>query len=103
VISLLQSDISELNDAMVSYRGLANEIYKYPKRVEESVEKYKIQSDIVYYPCDIVELRKILSENSIYNQKQICLFSLGFAKKHLKRYPVFIGIKTNNEFDTVLL
>ena len=99
VIDLVTDNICEM-DVMESYRGLGNEVYRYPDRVKEDLEQYKIESSIVYLPCDIVELRKILSTNSVYSRNCICFFSLGFTKKHLKSYPVFIGVKTDWEFES---
>jgi len=93
----MTKDSSQFDNVLSLFRGLSAELQKYPKRVQRDIEKYQIDSNTVYYPCDIVELRKVLSENKVFNPKKVCFFSLGFAKKYLQSYPVLIGIKMDSE------
>jgi len=90
-------DLSQFDNVFSLLRGLSAEMQKYPKKVQKDIERYQIDSDTIYYPCDIVELRKVLSNNSVFNSKQVCFFSLGFAKEYLQSYPVFIGIRMDKD------
>ena len=93
----MTKDSSQFDNVLSLFRGLSAELQKYPKRVERDIEKYQIESNTVYYPCDIIELRKVLSSNEVFNPKKVCFFSLGFAKKYLQSYPVFIGVRLDNQ------
>ena len=56
------------------------------------------------YPCDVIDLGEILKEEKIKGEENVVLFSIKFAEKYLKRYPVFLLINTdklnNEEWDS---
>ena len=49
------------------------------------------------YPCEIIDLRSILSEEIIEGDKYVPLFSINFSDKYLKKYPIFLLIDTHTE------
>lgn len=60
-----------------------------------------IPSRYMVYPCETIELRRILREGKIRDNNPISLFSYRFAEKYLKDYSVFLIIDSKNiEFDT---
>ena len=77
-----------------SFRHLFNDVSRFPNIVLDNLLKLKVFGKVVY-PCDVIELRNILTNEEIEFVSGSVLFSFGFAEKYLKRYPVFIVIKEN--------
>ncbi len=57
------------------------------------------QSKHMIFPCDTIDLRKILFNRKIEFNEFVPLFSQNFANKFLKRYPIFLVID-NSKIDT---
>jgi tRNA nucleotidyltransferase/poly(A) polymerase len=80
--------------ALLSYRYILPVITEYPARVFRRLFLSQT-SDKVVYPCDVIDLRRILSENKIYhNNVAAGLFPYRFAEKYLHQYPVFVVVDT---------
>jgi tRNA nucleotidyltransferase/poly(A) polymerase len=90
--SLGQEEAEQIASGFMSLRGLSLEFQLYPKRVIKDLVRFPLQSRYAYYPCNVIDLRHMLVSNTIFNEKQICLFPLGFAKRYLIGYPLFLAI-----------
>jgi tRNA nucleotidyltransferase/poly(A) polymerase len=93
------NQLSDVYDVLMAYRGISQEVEDYPIKVIKDIFVKESYSPISYYPCDFIELKHILKTNKIFNDKQLGLFSLSFAKKYLLDYSVFIGLEGYDKCD----
>lgn len=70
------------------YRGLVQKAVTNPQLVGKLLFGKTNTSQYWYYPCDIVELRTVLSERQLSWHAPIVLFSPEAARKLLPEYPV---------------
>jgi len=99
IMGNMKAENSELLSILMSYRHLFDDAVKYPDWVLHEVAS-TAQSDKFIFPCDIIELRRILQTNEIAWSSRIVLFARQFAEKHLRLYPVFVVIDTSKIKDT---
>ena len=92
--------MSSLISTILSFRYLRDFFDNDPKGVLNSLFKQEDINKLVY-PCDILELRQILSQRKILAPKNVALFSNRFAKKYLNRYPIFINLKVAKTLDDI--
>ncbi|MFW6174108.1 MAG: hypothetical protein ACOC5T_10235, partial [Elusimicrobiota bacterium] len=86
------NEYESLMCSMLPLGNLSYELDKYPDKVINDIKKYPIQSDIIYYPCYIIELRNILNTQSLFSNHDVSLFSLGFIQRYCSDFPLWIGI-----------
>ncbi len=72
-----------------SFRHLFEDVVHYPNIILTDMKALPSSTKKIY-PCDIIDLRKILSEEMIEGDKYIPLFSINFSNKYLKKYPIFL-------------
>lgn len=75
---------------ILEYKYLRDLIDETPREIISNVFS-PTQNKTYFYPCDISELRIILSEKNIY-RNNIALFSSNIAKKYLNRYPILLSV-----------
>lgn len=75
--------------ALVSVRDTAKQVRHLPKHLFQVVFENK-QFYKAVYPCDIVELRRVLEDQSIRSISGVALFSMSAAKKLIRDYPCFL-------------
>lgn len=68
--------------------------FRYLSEINEKIllkdmKNYDIYGDVVY-PCDVIELRDILEDKNIFRVDDLLLFSVRFANKYFRRYPIFL-------------
>lgn len=89
---------------ILEYRFIRDLIDETPQEIITDILSCNTLSNTYMYPCDIVELRMLLSEKSIYHNN-IALFSPKIFRKYLNRYPLSIYIdidkikKCENDFN----
>lgn len=92
----------KLLSILKSFRFLFNPVIQSENIVVQDILNFKHGRDMIY-PCDIIDLRKILEDEIIKETKYIPLFSFSFAEKYLTRYPVFLIINLSsldsNDYD----
>jgi len=76
---------------LMSFRHLREIFIDYPDKVLEDLFSSTFDSDLVYRPADILELRYILKGE--YSPIPECFFSMKFAKKYLQDYPLLLCFK----------
>lgn len=78
-----------------SFRFLFNSIIQSEDIVVKDILNLNHGREMIY-PCDIIDLRNILEDEVIIETKYVPLFSFSFAKKYLKRYPIFLVINLSD-------
>ena len=80
--------------ALQSFRYLALTIFNNSNIVEKDLAALHPTKYMVY-PCDVIDLRRILHHNVIEGDKYVSLFSIRFAEKYLSQYPLFVVVNTS--------
>jgi len=91
------SDISEIANGVFAFRDLVGSFAEDPGIVFDNLFK----SHKVYkfcYPCDVIELRQILSDNMIEATSNLAFFPANFATHFFSSYSVFL-LMNNIEAD----
>ena len=88
-------DINILS-VLSSFRHLFEDTAYHPNILLTDLKTLPFSTKKVY-PCEIIDLRSILSEEVIEGDKYIPLFSINFSDKYLKKYPIFLLIDTHTE------
>jgi len=83
--------------AMGSYRGLSDEFYNFPDKTSKDILESECYSNIVYYPCNVTDLRIMLSGDLSSYSGISFFFFLECIKKYLQSYPLFIGYEINKK------
>ncbi|KKK81174.1 hypothetical protein LCGC14_2816110, partial [marine sediment metagenome] len=78
-----------------SFRFLFDDINSCPDILLENLKKF-VGSSFLMYPCDLIELRKILEQKKIKGIEYVPLFSFNFSEKYLKEYSVFLNIDSSS-------
>jgi hypothetical protein len=78
-------------DILASFRYLFSDASRSPNLLWNDLVELKSTKKVIY-PCDVIELKDILISEEIENSTDVPLFSMRFADKYLKRYPIFIVI-----------
>ena len=87
-------ELYNLSSAISNCRILNYEFCNYPDKVLKDVVSLDSKTDIIYYPCDIVELSYILEQNEVSSHKYFILSNINFINKYLLDYPLFLGFNT---------
>lgn len=95
----MQEDREEILQILSRFRYLFNQLCVNPDLILKDIFAMPSYGDVVY-PCDVVELRSILRDFSIEDNDPISLFSLKFAEKYLKRFPIFLVISEKSLYYT---
>ena len=74
-------------------RYLSDEFIYYPEYIAEQLFTGALGSDLVYYPIDILELRKLIGCGISNIEPKKVYFSLEFAKAHFLDHPMLVGFK----------
>lgn len=78
-----------LKKKLKSFRYLFNDITSSPESVlKDALSNYPLNKMV--FSCDLIDLRDVIKEEKIENEESVVLFSLKFAEKYLKRYPLFL-------------
>ena len=92
----------EENELVFGYLGkfryFADELSSYPEKVINDLMDLQSDSQHVYFPCDVIELRWILENSKLPANQKRYYFSFKFAKKYFVDYPILLSIK--KDFDT---
>jgi len=80
------------------FRYFSDELYSYPEKVVGDLMNSQSDSQHVYFPCDVIELRWVLENNKFLANQKRYYFSFKFAKKYFVDYPILLSIK--KDFDT---
>lgn len=87
---------------LMGLRHLFDRANDAPEQLLHDVQSASV-GDTCVYPCDVIELRSILENESIGTRNgSICLFSDDFANKHLRLYPVFVVLENKGWPDACL-
>lgn len=78
---------------LINIRYLNDEFLYYPKEILTELFSDNKGYTLVYYPCDIIELRQIIKNGFKANDISIFL-SFDFAKKHCLDNPILLGVET---------
>ena len=89
------TDSNKILSLLLSLPYVSKDILNNALLVKKDLSYFKPTKHLVY-PCNVIDLRDILSEDEIQDMDNILLFSVGFAEKYLKRFPIFIFINTDN-------
>lgn len=89
----------EILDILGRFRYLFNQLCANPDIILTDICDMRSYGDIVY-PCDVIELRGILRDLSIKDKDPIPFFSLKFAEKYLKRFPIFLVVSEKSLYYT---
>jgi len=76
-----------------SLRYLSDEFIYYPEYIAEQLFTGDKVSDLVYYPIDVLELRRLISCGVANTEPKNIYFSLEFAKAHFLDHPMLAGFK----------
>lgn len=87
----MEKDRQKILQILGRYRYLFNQLCANPDILLKDMLAMPSYGDIVY-PCDVIELRELLKDRIIRDNDPIPFFSLNFAEKYLKRYPIFLVI-----------
>ena len=94
----MKEDREEILRILGRFRYLFNQLCANPDIVLKDMFAMTSYGDLVY-PCDVVDLRNILKGLYIEDKDPISLFSLKFAEKYLKRFPIFLVIDQKRLYD----
>jgi len=75
-------------------RGLPKYLSDQPEQVYEDFA-FELPVRHKVFPCDIVDLRKVLRDGQIKFSPMIPLFSLKFAEKYLRNYSLFLIVDSS--------
>lgn len=74
------------------FRALSTKIRTHPEETAKMLFSCKNTNQYWYYPCDILELRNLLTSKSIVWHAPIMLFSLNTVKRVMSQYPLCLAI-----------
>jgi len=80
------------------FRYFSEELADYPEKVIEDLMNSGSTSGHVYFPCDVIDIRWILENDTLPVHQRRCYFSYDFARKYFSDYPVLLAVRNN--FDT---
>lgn len=89
-------DLYKLTMAITNCRCLNYEFYTYPEKVIKDILDCS-NYDVLFYPCEVMELRHILDQNEISSNKNFIVSSLSFANKYFLNHPVLLGFSLKDE------
>lgn len=95
----MKENKQEILQILGRFRYLFSQLCANPDIVLKDVCDMPSYGDIVY-PCDVIDLRSILTEMSIEDKEPISFFSQKFAEKYLKRFPIFLVIEEKSLYTT---
>jgi len=75
----------------LKFRFLSDIFDEITEKIIENIFEDKDQGKYIY-PCDVIELRQILTDRKITSNNNVVLFGSKTAKKYLNRYPIWIYI-----------
>ena len=87
--NISNEDIDDICRSLYSFRKLIDKTIEYPEDVLYNLFEGSFESSCCYRPIDICELRLYFIENKIASSPK-ALFTLGFCKKYLSHYPLFL-------------
>jgi hypothetical protein len=93
---MTHEELRAVGRSLPFYRGLTLKAAQAPERVASFLFKPN-ESGHWYYPCDIVELRTILSEQQLAWHAPILLFSPEAARRLMPEYPLCLVFDRNVE------
>jgi hypothetical protein len=79
-------------DHLKEDRYLFKDILLSEQQVLDDIESLKINRDVIY-PCDVIDIRNILQNMEVAFPEDVTLFSVKFAEKYLREYPIFLSMK----------
>ena len=88
-----------IKSSLMQFRHLIKDIIDSPEILGDDILKDSSYYKLIY-PCEVIDLRKILENKQITGEEEILLFSVNFAQKYLKKYPVFLLLNIN-EVDNI--
>ncbi len=84
--------VSKLLGSVLSFRYFSDEVYNEPAPALRDLFASSVSNKVVF-PCDPIELRFILGNETIsIGHEVVPLFAWSFANKYLKKYSVFLLI-----------
>ena len=86
--------VGKVNIYFSNYRYLFDEYIDNSDKILQDLSKSTIYNDVIF-PCDVIDLRKILEDKKICCLNNIALFSPQFANKYLKKFPIFLTLNNN--------
>ena len=90
--------LGKINIYFSNYRHLFDEYIDGGDKILQELSKSTIYNDVIF-PCDVIDLRKIVEDKKICSPNNITLFSPQFANKYLKKFPIFITLNNNLIFE----
>lgn len=91
----MEQETKKFLSILSSFQHLFEDVSYYPNVVLTDLRSLS-SSNKKIYPCNIIDLRKILTEEMIDRDKYVPLFSIKFSDKYLRKYPIFLFIDTKN-------
>jgi len=83
-----ENSAKDILSALLSVRDTENIIHSSPRHLLQSVFESKDFYNKCTYPCDIVQLRGILSDKKIYSLSKIIMFSNSCSEKIIKDHKI---------------
>jgi cell division protein ZapA (FtsZ GTPase activity inhibitor) len=93
--TLSDEEVSLIDGSLFRFRTLFDHIMDSPEKMMTVLFSSELDSEVLYYPVDVIEFRKILSDGHLSDCCGLALFSYKVAKKWLGGYPVLLGIRVD--------
>lgn len=88
--SISLNEAKEVSHAFMTVRDTARQINLFPRHLMQFVFENKNYYKKSYYPCDVIELRRILENQQITSLSKIILFSKPVIDKVFKSYKCIL-------------
>lgn len=95
--ALSDDEIGLIDSSLYHFRGVFDNILNNPQQTLNVLFSSEADSDVLYYPIDIIELRKVFTDGYLGGRCPVALFSYKVAKKWLVDYPVLFGIRVDKK------
>ena len=93
--TLSDEEVSLIDGSLFRFRMLFDHIMDNPEKTMTVLFSSELDSEVLYYPVDIIEFRKILSDGHLSDCCGLALFSYKVAKKWLGDYPILLGVRVD--------
>ena len=87
--------------SLLSYRGLCNTILDYPENFINKIFNNTYDGEYIYYPCDLLELSNVVSQNSIFNTGYLAFLNFNLSKELMTDYSLLVKIKIEINKDNI--
>lgn len=95
--TLTDSQSRRVLEGLLSVRDTARALNELPKHLFQAVCENRNFYGKAVYPCDVIDLRRVLESQTIFSNRGVVLFSLGAAKRLIQDYPCLLMLKIDPE------